>query len=174
MVIGTPDLMAPEQAAGRTAQIGAHTDVYGLGVTLYVKLTGRRPFARPSLVATLQAVLGEHPPLPRAIDPSIPRALQAIVLRCMGKNPRERYRSMAALAAALGEFLDGQDNDAAPGAGDADPAADAGGGCTRHISQMAGAPLRVLFSLLLLWRTPARISAMPQLLNCPLGTKRHN
>lgn len=115
VLAGTPDLMAPEQARGRVDRIDARTDVYGLGATLYVLLTGQRPFEREELVETLYAVIHEPPPKPRTIDPSIPRSLQAIVLRCLCKDPAGRYPSARALGEALDDYLAGRANPADSG-----------------------------------------------------------
>ena len=107
-VVGTPDLMAPEQARGETARIDARTDVYALGVTLYALLTGARPFARGSLLATLTAVLRDAPRPPRELDPEIPQALEAIALRCMQKARSARFPHMEAVVAALDAYLTGE------------------------------------------------------------------
>lgn len=106
-VVGTPDLMAPEQARGETARVDARTDVYALGATLYTLLTNHRPFARSSLLTTLGAVLRDAPRPPLEIDPTIPAALAAISLRCMQKAPSARYRSMDAVVLALDAYLAG-------------------------------------------------------------------
>ena len=82
-VVGTPDLMAPEQARGETARVDARTDVYAIGATLYTLLTHHRPFARSSLLTTLTAVLRDAPRRPREFDPEIPEALEEIALRCL-------------------------------------------------------------------------------------------
>jgi len=122
LVIGTPELMAPEQALGRAALVDARTDVYALGATLYRLLTGRPPFRKPDVVSTLYAVIHEPPRLPREVDPSIPAALQAIVLRCLCKDPRERYPGAAELALALDRWLEGEA--ATGGPADADASAE--------------------------------------------------
>ncbi|MBL4847812.1 MAG: protein kinase [Planctomycetes bacterium] len=106
-VVGTPDLMAPEQARGETANVDARTDVYALGATLYSLLTKHRPFARASMLLTLTAVLRDEPIPPRAIDPTIPPALAAISLRCLEKSPSARYPSMSAVVKALDAYLEG-------------------------------------------------------------------
>lgn len=97
MIVGTPALMSPEQARGDPKLIDLRTDVYALGATLFWKLTGRPPFDGSSLVDVLHAVLYQPPPFPRSFDPSIPRGLEAITLKCLQKSPADRYRSMAEL-----------------------------------------------------------------------------
>lgn len=106
-VVGTPDLMAPEQARGETARVDARTDVYALGATLYTLLTHHRPFARSSLLTTLTAVLRDAPRRPREIDPEIPEALEEIALRCLQKKPSDRYPSMQSVVRALDAYLSG-------------------------------------------------------------------
>jgi serine/threonine protein kinase len=102
---GTPAYMAPEQVSGRVHAIGPATDVHGLGVILYEMLTGQPPFAadNPSLLA--QQVLQQEPAPPRQLVPSVPPALEAICLRCLRKEPGERYASAEALADELHGFL---------------------------------------------------------------------
>jgi serine/threonine protein kinase len=107
-VVGTPSYMAPEQASGRNESIGPAVDVYALGATLYACLTGRSPFAAPNVLETLWLVKTRKAIPIRSIRPDCPRALDAICLKCLEKDPAKRYASAHALAEDLGRFLDSQ------------------------------------------------------------------
>ncbi len=105
-VLGTPAYMAPEQAHGDKAVIGPATDVYSLGATLFAALTGRPPFTATAIHELLIQVTEEPPPAPRTINPKVPAALEAICLKCLAKEPADRYASAGALAEDLQRFLD--------------------------------------------------------------------
>jgi len=105
-VLGTPSYMAPEQADGRTRQVGPLTDVYGLGAILYECLTGQPPFPGASLLETLERVRSEAPVAPRQRHPEVPVDLQTICLKCLEKEPEQRYASAEALADDLQRYLD--------------------------------------------------------------------
>ncbi len=105
-VLGTPSYMAPEQADGRNRQIGPRTDVYGLGAILYECLTGQPPFAGANLLETLERVRSEAPVAPRRHYPELPVDLQTICLKCLAKEPEQRYASAAALAEDLERYLE--------------------------------------------------------------------
>jgi hypothetical protein len=104
-IVGTPRYMAPEQAAGRTRDIGPAVDVYALGVILYELLTGRTPF-RGTVVEVLDQVRHTPPPPPRALEPDVPRDLETVCLKCLAKDPADRYGTASALAADLRRFLE--------------------------------------------------------------------
>ena len=103
--MGTPSYMAPEQAEGDPSAICPATDVYALGGLLYRGLCGRTPFRASSLAALALKLLQEPPTPPRELNPEISPRLEAIILRCLEKQPEERYASAAALAEDLNECL---------------------------------------------------------------------
>ena len=99
MLMGTPEYMSPEQAEGGRAD--RRSDLYALGVVLYQILVGRVPFRGTTPHATLHAVIYEPPPPPRYLNPSIPPAVEAVILKAIAKQPEQRYQSGADLVLAL-------------------------------------------------------------------------
>jgi serine/threonine protein kinase len=106
-VVGTPAYMAPEQADGQP--LDGRSDLFGLGCILYLMATGRQPFARGSLTATLRAVAEHTPPPPRKLVSEVPPPLSDLTLRLLAKSPADRPESAAAVAAALGAIASGGD-----------------------------------------------------------------
>ena len=104
-VLGTPAYMAPEQAAGRTNEVGPATDIWALGALLYELLTGRPPFPGRNREEVLHRILTTTPPPPRTLKPELAPALEAVVLTCLRPEPRERYPTAEALADDLARWL---------------------------------------------------------------------
>ena len=98
--MGTPGYWPPEQAEGRTTEIGPRSDVYGLGAVLYACLTGRAPVEARTLQDYLSSS-GSSPPPARVLRPEVPRWLSALVVRCLAIDPAERPASADAVARAL-------------------------------------------------------------------------
>jgi len=100
LVIGTPHYMSPEQALG-DPNLGPASDLYSLGCVLFQMVTGSPPFDGESS----QQVVGKHiadpPPAAHAVNPNVPRELSDVILRCLAKQPKDRYRSAAEVISAL-------------------------------------------------------------------------
>jgi serine/threonine protein kinase/Tfp pilus assembly protein PilF len=106
-VIGTPVYMAPEQARGTSRDVGAAADIYSLGAILYEMLAGRPPFLpEESDTSIMVRVATENPVSPAWHRPGVPRDLETICLKCLAKEPGERYASAAAVADDLQRFID--------------------------------------------------------------------
>jgi serine/threonine-protein kinase len=99
-IAGTPAYMAPEQAAGK-ADLDARADLYSLGAVAYFLLTGRPPFVRDTALLTLVAHVTDPVPPPRDLRPDLPADLEAVVLRCLEKDPARRFPDAGALERAL-------------------------------------------------------------------------
>ena len=100
-IVGTPHAMAPEQIAGKRADQGPPTDVWALGVLLYRVLVGRSPFQADTLSHLAVRIVSGSFEVPRAADPTITRALEAVCLRALSPLPQDRFPEAGAFAEAL-------------------------------------------------------------------------
>ncbi len=107
--LGTPGFMSPEQANGDREAIGPATDIFALGVILYLLLTGKTPFPSNSFHTFLYKLLNEEPTPPHFLRPDLDQQLGSICLKAMAKLIDDRFRTMAEFADALSLFL--QDSD---------------------------------------------------------------
>jgi WD40 repeat protein len=107
-VFGTPSYMAPEQVGGHRQAQDERTDVHGLGAVLYACLTGRPPFQAATAAETLFQVLWSESVPVRALVPGVPRELEAVCLKCLEKDPAQRYASAGELADDLDRWLAGK------------------------------------------------------------------
>ncbi len=105
-VMGTAAYFSPEQAEGKG--VDSRSDIYSLGVVLYEMSVGRPPFTGDSPVAVASKHVRDMPVLPRQANPSVPPALEAVVMKAMAKNPDDRYSSAEELRADLLRFADGR------------------------------------------------------------------
>jgi len=98
-VLGSVQYLSPEQARG--APVGRTSDIYALGVVLFEMLTGRLPFESDSPIAIALKHLHEQAPSARALEPTVPRRVEGIILKAMAKRPEDRYQSAQEMAADL-------------------------------------------------------------------------
>ena len=120
-VLGTAQYVSPEQAQGRT--LTAASDLYSLGIVLYELTTGRLPFEGDTPVSVALKQVNEPPIPPRQINPAIPSSLEAVILKAMAKQPKDRYASAEEMRRDLLRVVQGQASDALAGAGVAGAAA---------------------------------------------------
>jgi serine/threonine-protein kinase len=98
-IMGTAQYLSPEQAQGHA--VSAQSDLYSIGVVLYEMLTGRVPFEGESAVTIALKQVTEAPVPPSALNPAVPPALEAVVLRVLAKDPAARFASADEFIAAL-------------------------------------------------------------------------
>ncbi len=103
MIVGTPEYMSPEQAAGMS--VDKRTDIYSLGVIMYEMMTGRLPFLADNAIRILMMHQTEKPARPRDINPDIHIGMEQIILKCMEKKPEDRYQDMSEITHSLIQLL---------------------------------------------------------------------
>src|SRR6266487_1506652 len=94
VIMGTVGYMSPEQAQGKTNEIDQRSDIFSFGCILFEAATGKKPFEGDSIVKSLHSLIYEPAPQVKDLNPSAPADLQRIVLRCLARDPDERYQSI--------------------------------------------------------------------------------
>ncbi len=112
-LIGTPNYMAPEQAAGQKG-VGPAADIYSLGAILYECLTGRPPFQGETLLAIMGQIAHVDPAPASQVRDGVPLDLETVCLKCLSKSPKARYATAQHLADDLNRFLNGKPTLARP------------------------------------------------------------
>ncbi|TXT23002.1 MAG: serine/threonine protein kinase [Planctomycetota bacterium] len=107
-ILGTPRYMSPEQAAASKNPVDHRTDIYSLGATLYELTTGRPLFEADSPHAVITQILTTEPPAPRVVCPNLNRDFETIILKCLSKEPSQRYATAQLLADDLRAFVEGR------------------------------------------------------------------
>lgn len=113
-VMGSANYMSPEQAEGKISEVSVASDVYSLGAILYEMLTGKPPFEGESFVDTLRKVIEKDPIPPSTLNPRVDIDLETICLKCLDKQPANRYSSAEELANELESWMDGRPIKARP------------------------------------------------------------
>ena len=103
-LMGTPRCMSPEQASASHRPVDHRTDIYSLGAALYELATGQPVFTANTPHHVIQQVLQEDPVLPRRIRPELPRDFETIVMKCLAKEPSQRYASRGNWPRTCGVF----------------------------------------------------------------------
>jgi predicted Zn finger-like uncharacterized protein len=106
--LGTPIYMSPEQHAGENQKVDGRSDQWALGVMLYEMLTGQRPFQAPNVDQLAYAVRKTEPDRPRKLNPKLDKDLETICLKCLEKEPKNRYLSCSALSEELSRYQRGE------------------------------------------------------------------
>jgi serine/threonine protein kinase len=115
-VFGSPHYLSPEQAVS-SSKVVPQSDLYALGVTLFEMLTGDVPFDGGDSTGIAMQHLSDPPPSPSQINPAVPAPVDAVVLRCLEKEPYDRYQTGAELSSALRQAIVQWDVEDAPSNG---------------------------------------------------------
>ncbi len=105
-VLGTAHYVSPEQTQGK--ELGPTSDLYSLGVVMYEAATGRVPFDGDDAISVALKQVNEQPMPPSQVNPNIDATLEGIILKCMRKNPAERFQTADELRRVLNDYLAGR------------------------------------------------------------------
>lgn len=112
LVKGTPGYMAPEQTRLIKAKKGVHTDIFSLGCVLYKILTLEKPFKGADLITVMNNTVEGHYPKPTEINPLIPSSLEAVCLKALASDPKDRYKNVLDLQKEILDYRQGFATDA--------------------------------------------------------------